>query len=967
MKIKFFCLFIILLVLAIPVKTKAKDSLYKNWMTIKTPYFYIYFPKKLLDKADYLASKGEDIYKNVEELLGWKPFEKPHILLIDNKDFSYHDLDVFPYPVVTLNISSPNPLSFYSSKENDDYLISIFRYELIKLFVETMAKGIDGKLHKVFGNAISPNVLLPDWLKKGIAASFAFDTSLMEKMVIRSMVAENNILSIDKASHTLNQWPYKWASFSLGHDFVNYLIKVYGKKRLMEFFHLHSSGINPLEINIKAEKVFGEKFLLLWDEWRMKKAKEVKKEIQKIKREGLTEIENITNDGEIKSNLKLINNRLYFLSFDKDRGNGIQIFDLKTKRLKFIPTTEKLTGISLYDDKILISREKREDPYHEYNQLFLFSTKRRIKNEVIFKKGIKGFKRLREPDLFNEKRIVAIKSNGDKEYLLLILNDEPFILSAKKPFRRISTPRFSPNGKIIVFSALQNKNWDLWLYCLDKKIFKRLTFNEAKDIHPSWGKGSDRIFFSSDRDHVFNIYSINLKTGRVKKLTNLIGGGFFPAANKDEIYFLNYSFKGWDIAKFKINENNKGITKDEKSGNIEGKDKEGNYKKESAYKYSPYKTLFPPRYLAPDGFISNDDIQIGFKTSGKDVLNRIEYETGFRYGIDANFLNLYIKSKINWDNSSCEIKASRFSLKYEDVIYLPNEEGEYEASNKDFYQKRERLESILSKRIRTSLPFMNYTLFNPYIGIFFENRGNITSIPYNALPIKEGQATGYFLGAFLDNRKKVPRGIGYESGTYLKAEFEQSFPIFGTDFHQRIFTIDMKKYLKIPYNKFRLKKFSHHILAFHLLAGRSWGEDLFPLSSFRVGGSIGEGFITKRSKRSFPLRGFPENSFKGEKAFVLSLEYRFPIMDIYKGKDTFPLFLRDFHVGIFTDFGGVFNNSISINDINMGAGIELRSDIEAFWSVPATIRLGIAYPVIDRSPDKKYNSPILILQMGIPF
>src|SRR5207253_1200888 len=62
-------------------------------------------------------------------------------------------------------------------------------------------------------------------------------------------------------------------------------------------------------------------------------------------------------------------------------------------------------------------------------------------------------------------------------------------------------------------------------------------------LHPlTWDKDEDKdsfyvdndtILFASDRTGIFNIFKLEIKTGKVTQLTNVVGGAFSPELTKD--------------------------------------------------------------------------------------------------------------------------------------------------------------------------------------------------------------------------------------------------------------------------------------------------------------------------------------------------------------------------------------------------------------------------------------------------
>jgi WD40 repeat protein len=142
----------------------------------------------------------------------------------------------------------------------------------------------------------------------------------------------------------------------------------------------------------------------------------------------------------------------------------------------------------------------------------------------------------------------------------------------------IFTPSFSPDGQRVVFSALINGFSDLFAYDLRSKTLDRLTtdafadlqpvwspdgrtiafvtdrystklptlapgdyrlaaldvasrevkalqgFPAGKHINPQWAPGGDSLFFVSDASGISNVYRLELATGELRQLTDLITG-----------------------------------------------------------------------------------------------------------------------------------------------------------------------------------------------------------------------------------------------------------------------------------------------------------------------------------------------------------------------------------------------------------------------------------------------------------
>jgi tricorn protease len=86
---------------------------------------------------------------------------------------------------------------------------------------------------------------------------------------------------------------------------------------------------------------------------------------------------------------------------------------------------------------------------------------------------------------------------------------------------------------------------DIWIYDFKTKKIENITNNIYQDICPMWT--GDYIYYISDRDHIMNLFSYNVKTKETKKITNFDKYDVkFPSIGNNSIVFENggyiYSF-----------------------------------------------------------------------------------------------------------------------------------------------------------------------------------------------------------------------------------------------------------------------------------------------------------------------------------------------------------------------------------------------------------------------------------------
>lgn len=102
-------------------------------------------------------------------------------------------------------------------------------------------------------------------------------------------------------------------------------------------------------------------------------------------------------------------------------------------------------------------------------------------------------------------------------------------------------PAFSPDGTEIAFISDRNGNFDLYVMNADGTDVRELTSNPADDGTggggwgggPSWSPNGRLIAFESDRSGNLEIYTLNLRTGAVSRITRHSGIDVNPAFSPD--------------------------------------------------------------------------------------------------------------------------------------------------------------------------------------------------------------------------------------------------------------------------------------------------------------------------------------------------------------------------------------------------------------------------------------------------
>lgn len=108
---------------------------------------------------------------------------------------------------------------------------------------------------------------------------------------------------------------------------------------------------------------------------------------------------------------------------------------------------------------------------------------------------------------------------------------------------------FTPDGRII-YSSLENGNWDIWRMNTDGTESQRLTSENGVDTHQSVSPDGRYILFSSNRAGTFNIWRMESDGNNPVRLTSG-GGEKFPQCSPDNQWVMYFSV-GSDVNPYSL-------------------------------------------------------------------------------------------------------------------------------------------------------------------------------------------------------------------------------------------------------------------------------------------------------------------------------------------------------------------------------------------------------------------------------
>lgn len=127
-------------------------------------------------------------------------------------------------------------------------------------------------------------------------------------------------------------------------------------------------------------------------------------------------------------------------------------------------------------------------------------------------------------------------TSRDKEGVGIFLRSKEGDRLLTSEFKSAEAPAWSPDGRKIAFHSNDEGHFDIYVMDVASGKSQRLTTDESNDRHPDWSPDGKTIAFVSDRrkpNSAGDVYLMNADGSNIRRLTEEIDGTAFPAWSPD--------------------------------------------------------------------------------------------------------------------------------------------------------------------------------------------------------------------------------------------------------------------------------------------------------------------------------------------------------------------------------------------------------------------------------------------------
>lgn len=542
------------LLLSLLVSEPARAAAYDpalRWRTIVTEHFRVHFHQGEEQLAEEFSRKVEEIYDTMTEELRWKAKMKTDVVLTDRTDRANGFATTIPYNAITIFVTAPwedSTLSLY-----EDWGEAIFTHELTHVLHMETNHGIVAAARAVVGRVASTNDVSPWWVIEGLAtfqetrhtAGGRGRTPYVD-MIKRTAFVEDAWPPLGNLDGLQARPPSGNLRYLFGQDFIQFVADQQGEDVWTKWIHQYGSHVPFL---LPSRKVFGKTLQKLYGEWSDFRAAEYGAEVARLEALGIREGA-LISDGKATCSAPAFapdDSRLIWSCYDLRKGNALWTAEADGSGATILKQDFGAKSFTWRADSkaFVYATTHIVNRFNTWSDVYMFD----VESKKV--KALTSGARARDPDFSPDgSRLLVITNDAqDNQLEVMTVDQRRTRLTDHHDHTQYSTPRYSPDGRLVAVSIWEDGQRDLWLIRPDGSRARRLTLDAGIDRDPAWSSDGRWLFFASDRTGIPNIFAIDTTTERLWQVTNVRTGAAKPSISTDmtRMAYDQYSQDGWEI------------------------------------------------------------------------------------------------------------------------------------------------------------------------------------------------------------------------------------------------------------------------------------------------------------------------------------------------------------------------------------------------------------------------------------
>lgn len=924
-----------------------------KWLTLETGHFFVHYHAGTERTARLTAKIAEDLFLPVTSLYEYRPKGKIHFIVRDHDDNSngaayYYDEKI--------EIWAP-PMDF-EFRGTHDWLRNVIAHEFSHMISMGAARRMPRAVPAVYLQWIDyekekrPDVIhgyprtlvsvplagtvIPVWLAEGMAqfqrAGLSYDGwDSHRDMLLRTAVFEGGLLGINGMSRFGKNSLGNERVYNQGYGLTLYIYNRFGEEALNALVREMKKPWN-MGFTCAAQKALGRSEKELYEEW------------VSWLREGYSSSFADTADlleGHVLESEGCGNFYPVFspdgrnIAYISNRGSGylsqlsLRLYDTGRKKSAVLRSGVTSSASWAPDGKRIVYAKKTAWTGwgSRYFDLYILDLGTRRETRITHAR------RTRQPDFSPDGRQIACIVEHDGTSNLAIVGDDGRNMRTVTHFQdgeQLFGPKWTGETGRIVFAISARHGRDIASIDTAGGELTYLVRTSADERDPMPDRDGKGVYYSSDASGIFNLYHMDLASGRSVPVSTVVGGAFMPCPGPGgKLVYAQFRSGGYTIALMdsvrEKDPSDAGYVSPyepvrralaEHPWEITGYDDTEIPEHEA----KPYKPLYTGAALMPRIMMDYPDkLKFGAYFYTNDVLDKLSLLGGAAVNTQADAdLFLMFQYRRLFPTLFLEGYYQRRHTEEQDAAYA------FDLAEIDVGADWNLGQGCL---LRSSYVYSRYEAT-----MSFDEQGQKIKFPYT-----------YHIGSELQLKmsyRSVPpslsSSIAPDKGRILTFEAKESWMQFldGFEIHSDYGTI-VELYKKYRYEQFLLQYQEYFPLPFHthslsiLIKAGLIDRVVDSFYHFFAGGLDG-------------LKGYPYYSIEGRKMAQLRLAYQLPLSTNLN----FSLLSTQFEklaLIVYGDVGDAWVDDGISKDWKTDAGVQLRLSLLSFYAYPTSIFFDACY------------------------
>lgn len=939
-----------------------------KWVELRSERIWLYVPEQDEQLGRETLARAENAARIVSERFGWRPSRPIRLVMNDVSDEPNGFAIPFPYPQIQIFITAPREGEFLA--DYDDWLDMLIRHELTHIHHLDRVEGWAAIPRYIFGNAPgfgSPGASVPIFLIEGLAVwqethpdsankgRVGRNHDAAVRGLLRTAALEEALPAPDEVSVLGVPYPGGLGPYLYGAAFMDFLERRCAGGTLNEIVRKHSRKLIPFLIQQSISDACGHPFYDLWNEWQAGLRQEAIEEQAKLTRPAPAPL--FRNRSHITS-LQWIRDGLLVRAIDPDIGARTFLLDPDTGAPVEQESSSKRTPLARRglveppagNDVWLIEKASTPRPGVHFTGIHRWKGGETLP----FNGGLRGFDAGVHPD---GTRWVFVRNRPPVTELLLGDGEqEPTVVRPAIAGISWSSPRFSPDGNHIIVARRKDGEVKLVVLSAGEGYPEVLTFGfpGQRNTYPR-PLPDGRVIFASDLGGIYNLFVFDPADNSYLQLTDLLGGAFDPALSPDgtRVGYRSFMARGQGVATVSVSEAfpvRFPLPATTESARTFEPPVPAPAEKQD---YSPW-GMYLPRFWLPIYAQAPNDFLLGAFTGGQDVLRRGFWSSSVYWGFNSETPRAFVTvggHRINslWGRPLPFVQFSRNLVSFgRTEVARIDTAGNAMPEIRDLWNDRIRVAAGFTTDAALTiaqLPFVEDSRQGLALSAttFYERRRDLDGALTALVATRPGLDISTFRALNLVGARVVAEyswlryaqtSLGPRMGLAISAGAEGLLKEAGSDRTGANISGDIRGYLPVPY-------LPRQTIALRAAAGTTFKRRIM-VSTYTLGGAIGEGPAILSSGQIPLLRGYPDSAFGGDNILAFNAEYRLNLLSVHRGLWLLPLHLDQVGLVGFFDAGQTWNDRFESAAFRKGAGGETWFEGRVLYYLPMRLRLSLA-------------------------